>query len=134
MSHAFAASERRYLIRMAIFMALYVALLYPVNWALHHGQMPTGYGLYAAAILPALPVLGAIWAMLRFLTEEEDEYKRFLRVRAFIWGTGLAVAIMTVWGFLEDLAKVQPLPGMYPFFIFVVCVGFAQGIGAWCGK
>ena len=71
--------------------------------------------------------------MLRFLTEEEDEYKRFLRVRAFIWG-GVAIAIMTVWGFLEDLAKVQPLPGMYPFFIFVVCVGFAQGISAWCGK
>jgi uncharacterized membrane protein len=66
--------------------------------------------------------------MLRFLVEEEDEYKRFVRVQSFIWATGLAIAIMTVWGFLEDLAKVQPLPGMYPFFIFIVCVGLVQGI------
>ncbi len=134
MSHVFPASERRYLLRMAVFMALYVALLYPVNWAAHHGRMPGGIWLYAAAALPALPVLGAIWAMLRFLSDEEDEYKRFLRVRAFIWGTGVAVAIMTVWGFLEDLAKVQPLPSLYPFFIFIVCVGFAQGVSSWLGK
>lgn len=121
-------SERRYLIRLAIFMTLYVALLYPVNWLVHHGGMPGGYWLYATAALPALPVLGAIWAMLRFLSEEEDEYKRFLRVQSFIWGTGLAVAIMTVWGFLVELAKVEPMPAMYPFFVFIVCVGFAQGI------
>jgi hypothetical protein len=128
MPKRFTASERRYLIRLAISMALYMALLYPVNWATHHGQMPAGPWLYAVAILPALPVLGAIWAMLRFLVEEEDEYKRFIRVQSFIWATGLAIAIMTVWGFLEDFAKVQPLPGMYPFFIFIICVGFVQGV------
>ena len=128
MTKRFAASERRYLIRLAIFIALYMALLYPANWAIHHGHMPVGPWLFAAAVLPALPVLGAIWAMLRFLTEEEDEYKRFVRVQSFIWATGLAIAILTVWGFLEDLAKVQPLPGMYPFFIFIICVGFVQGV------
>ncbi len=128
MTKRFAPSERRYLVRLAVSMALYMALLYPVNWAAHHGQMPAGYWLYAVAVLPALPVLGAIWAMMRFLTEEEDEYKRFLRVQSIIWATGLAIAIMTVWGFLQDLAKVQPLPPMYPFFIFIVCVGLVQGI------
>jgi hypothetical protein len=128
MACRFAPSEKRYLLRLAIFMALYVALLYPVNWAAHHGHMPTGVWLYAAAVLPALPVLGAIWAMMRFLIEEEDEYKRFLRVRSFIWATGLAIAIMTVWGFLEDLAKVPPLPPMYPFFIFLACVGVVHGL------
>jgi len=128
MAVRFAASERRYLLRLAIFMALYVALLFPVNWAIRHGQMPAGAWLYAAAALPALPVLGAIWSMLRFLTEEEDEYRRFLRVRSFTWATGLAIAIMTVWGFLVELAHVAPMPAMYPFFIFVICVGLVQGI------
>ena len=123
-----APSERRYVVRLAIFMALYAALLYPVNWALHHGRAPSGYWLYAAAVLPAIPVLGAIWAMLRFLSEEEDEYKRFVRVQNFIWATGLSIAIMTVWGFLEDLAHIPPLPAMYPFLIFVVCVGLVQGV------
>lgn len=121
-------SEKRYLVRLAISMALYLAILYPVVWAAHHGRMPTGYWLYLAAAAPALPVLGAIWAMMRFLSEEEDEYKRFLRVQSFIWATGLAIGIMTVWGFLENFAGVQPLPGLYPFFIFIVCVGFVQGI------
>jgi hypothetical protein len=124
----FAPSERRYLLRLAVSMLLYLVLLKPVSWASHHGQMPTGYWLYATAAIPALPVLGAIWAMLRFLSEEEDEYKRFLRVRSFIWATGLAIAIMTVWGFLEEFAAVKPLPGMYPFFIFICCVGFVQGL------
>jgi hypothetical protein len=123
-----APSERRYLVRLAVFMLLYIALLYPVNWASRHGAMPAGAWLYVVAALPALPVLGAIWAMLRFLGEEEDEYRRFLRVRSFIWATGLAIAIMTVWGFLEDFAHVAPIPGAYPFFIFVICVGFVQGL------
>jgi len=121
-------SEKRYLVRLAIFMALYCAILYPVVWAAHHGRMPAGIWLYLAAAAPALPVIGAIWAMMRFLTEEEDEYQRFRRVQSFIWATGLAIAIMTVWGFLENFAKVEPLPGLYPFFIFIICVGFVQGI------
>ena len=121
-------SEKRYLWRLAGFMGLYIAILWPVDWAAHRGQMPTGYWLYLAAAAPALPVVGAIWAMMRFLIEEEDEYQRFRRVQSFIWATGLAIAIMTVWGFLENFAAVKPLPAMYPFFIFIICVGFVQGI------
>jgi uncharacterized membrane protein len=109
-------------------MALYIAILWPVDWAARHGQMPTGIWLYLAAAAPALPVVGAIWAMMRFLVEEEDEYQRFRRVQGFIWATGLAIAIMTVWGFLENFAAVKPIPAMYPFFIFIVCVGLVQGI------
>lgn len=126
-----ARSEKRYVLRLAIFMSLYIALLWPVTWATRHGHVPQGWPLYAAAMTPALPVLGAIWAMLRFLSEEEDEYRRFIRVQAFIWGAGLAVAVMTAWGFLEEFAKVAPMPPMYPFLIFVCAIGFAQGIGAW---
>lgn len=129
-----AKSEKRYLLRLAVFMALYVALLWPVNWAHRHGAMPGIPWLYLVAIAPALPVLGAIWAMLGFLSEEEDEYRRYLRVRGFIWATGLAIGIMTVWGFLEEFAHVAPLPGMYPFFVFIVCVGFVQGLVAWWAK
>jgi hypothetical protein len=121
-------SGKRYLLRIALFMALYAALLFPVDWAAHHGRMPTGILLYLAAAAPALPILGVIWAMLRYLSEEEDEYQRFRRIQAFIWASGLAFAVMTVWGFLENFAKVEPIPAMYPFFIFIVCVGFVQGV------
>ena len=129
-----ARSEKRYIVRLAVLMGLYIALLWPVNWVHRHGTMPGAPLLYLVAVAPALPVLGAIWAMLRFLSEEEDEYRRYLRVRAFIWGTGLAIAVMTVWGFLEEFAHVEPLPGMYPFFIFIISVGFVQGLVAWWAR
>ncbi|HVU20250.1 MAG TPA: hypothetical protein VHE09_05920 [Rhizomicrobium sp.] len=124
-------SGKRYLFRLAVCLTLYAALLFPVDWAAHHGRMPAGFWLYLAAAAPALPVLGVIWAMLRYLSEEEDEYQRFHRVQGFIWATGLALAVMTVWGFLENFAAVRPLPAMYPFFIFMVCLGLVQGVSQW---
>jgi hypothetical protein len=38
---------------------------------------------------------------------------------------------MTVWGFLQNFAAVQPIPAMYPFFIFMICLGLVQGISQW---
>jgi cytochrome bd-type quinol oxidase subunit 2 len=125
------SSERRYVIRMVIFMALYCAVLFPVAWASRRGAMPQGGLLYLAAAAPAIPVLGAIWAVLRYVAEEEDEYQRFLRIQAFVWSTGIALAIMTVWGSLQQFAAVPPMPPMYPFFILVVSLGLVQGVITW---
>ncbi|HWA91348.1 MAG TPA: hypothetical protein VG889_15030 [Rhizomicrobium sp.] len=119
-------SEWRYVVRMFVFMVLYVAVLWWVVAASHNGGLPDGALLYLAAAAPAIPILGAIWAVLRYLSEEEDEYRRFLRVKAFVWSTGIALAIMTVWGSLQQFAAVPPMPPMYPFFIFVVCLAIVQ--------
>jgi len=124
-------TEKRYVVRMAVFMALYVAILWLVAGAFRRGEMPQGAWLYFAAAAPAVPVAGAIWAMLRYLVDEDDEYRRFLRMRAFLWSTGIALAIMTVWGSLQQFAHVPPMPAMYPFFIFIVCLGLAEGVISW---
>lgn len=124
-------SERRYVIRMFVFMVLYCAVLWPVARAARQGALPQGGLLYLAAAAPAIPVVGAIWAVLRYLSEEQDEYERFLRVHAFVWSTGIALAIMTVWGSLQQFAAAPPMPPSYPFFIFVVCLGIVQAVIRW---
>src|ERR1700749_4813129 len=126
-----APATKRYFWRLGISLALYAAVLFPVDWAIRHGQMPGGIWLYVAAAAPAIPVLGVIWAMLRFLEEEEDEFQRYLRVRAFLGATGLTLAITTVWGFLENFAAVTPMPAIYVFFIFMVSLGLVQGVTKW---
>ena len=44
--------------------------------------------LATLAILPALPLIGIIWAFGRLLIEETDEYLRSLTVRQFLVATG----------------------------------------------
>ena len=126
----FSKADRRYVLRMAVFMALYIAVLWTVARAAHQGALPHGVWLYLAALAPALPIMGAIWAVLRYVSEEEDEFKRFLRVRAFVWATGIALAIVTVWESLAQFAQVIPMQPLYPFSIFVACLGVVQSISA----
>jgi Sec-independent protein secretion pathway component TatC len=51
-------------------------------------------------------------------------------VRAFVWATGIALAIMTAWGSLAQFAVAAPMLPLYPFSIFVVCLGVVQSISA----
>jgi len=61
---------------------------------------------YAAAIMPALLIIGMFFVIGRYLVEERDEYQRILMVRQTLVASGLALSLATLWGFLEsfDLA------------------------------
>ena len=41
----------------------------------------SGPAAYVLAIVPALPVIGVFWAVMRFLIEEPDEFVRLMLVR-----------------------------------------------------
>jgi hypothetical protein len=43
-----------------------------------------------------------------------------------LWGVGLTLAIMTVWGFLEIYAAAPKLPSFWAFPIFCFGMGVAQ--------
>jgi cobalamin synthase len=109
-------------------MAAYVVLILGVSAWMKHAP-PTGPLLYAAAVLPALPLLAVIWAMGRYLIEETDEYQRAVQVQSVLWGTGATLAVSTVWGFLETYTKVPHLPAWYAFPVFCAAMGVAQ-----CGR
>jgi len=74
---------------------------------------PTGVSAYAAAILPALPIIGVFVAMGRYLADEQDEYIRMLTVRQTLWATGFALSVATIWGFLENFELVGHVDAYY---------------------
>ena len=97
--HSSSAQERynRRVLRLAI---AYAALLLPTAYLLKM-QLVSGPLAVLLAALPAVPFCGFFWMMGRYLTEETDEYVRMVQVRLLLAGTGLLLAAMTLWGFLE---------------------------------
>ena len=117
---------RRYVIRLAVLMTAYVALLFG-SIHLFQQSHPTGVLAYALAIAPALPIVGVFWAVMRLLIEEEDEFVRMLLVRQSLIATGFCLTIVTIWEFLQNFELVPPGNGGFgaAFFWFI-----GLGVGA----
>lgn len=116
-------ASRRYTLRLAVLMSLYVALLSAASW-LFRNQPPKGVLAYALAILPAVPVIAVFWAVMRFIVEETDEFMRLLLVRQCLFASGFSIAVMTVWEFLQTFDLVPPGNGGFGVFFF-----WAMGLG-----
>jgi hypothetical protein len=54
----------------------------------------------AVSLLTAIPFLGMMLLIPRYLRQEKDEFVRMLVVRALLWGFAVPMVIDTVWGFL----------------------------------
>ena len=91
---------RKYVIRLAILMTIYLITLFAAV-SLFKAKLVSGPAAYALAILPALPIIGVFWAVMRLLVEEPDEYVKMLLVRQTLVATGFCLTVMTVWEFLQ---------------------------------
>ncbi len=118
------AAQRAYQRRAIPLLIAYVACLTVAIW-LHDTIAPAGLLAVALAILPALPLIGMIWAMGRLLVEEQDEYLRSLHVRQFMIATGFMLAVTCVWGFLETFGLAPHIPLYWAFIIW--CAGLGIG-------
>jgi hypothetical protein len=117
-------AQRAYTRRAVPLMIAYVAALTIAIW-LHERLAPAGPLAVALAILPALPLIGVIWALGRLLVEEQDEYLRSLHVRQFMIATGFMLVVTCVWGFLETFELVPHVPMYWAFIIW--CAGLGIG-------
>ena len=118
------AAQRIYFRRFFPLMLAYAAMLAGAVW-LNRVAAPSGALAVLLAILPALPLVGVIWAMGRLIVEETDEYQRSLTVRQFLIATGFMLAAACIWGFLEEFGQVPHLPMYWAFIIW--CAGLAVG-------
>ena len=118
-------ATRRYLWRMAASTVAYVVILFAVGWIYHHGRFPDGPLRYLLAAAPALPIVGVIWAMMRFADEEEDEYLRHLHNRASLAALGLTLVVCCVWGLLQSYAGAGTVNLIYVFDFYWVSLGLA---------
>jgi hypothetical protein len=116
---------RRYIYRLAPTMAVYLLFLFFSKWAFHHLH-PTGFLVYLLALLPALPLVGSLAIVGLYITEESDEFERFIIVQSMLWGLGVALALSTIWGFLEDFASAPHISTFYVYVVFWIFMGISQ--------
>ncbi len=98
---------RRYVIRLAVLMTIYLVTLFAAVSAFRANAV-SGPAAYVVAILPALPIIGVFWAVMRLLIEEPDEFIRLLHVRQSLIATGFCLTVMTIWEFLQNFDLVPP--------------------------
>jgi hypothetical protein len=80
---------------------------------------------YFLAALPAVGILGWIWAMGRLLVDLDDEYLRLLEIKKALIATGFLLSLMTVWGAMELFAGTAHFPSFFAFPVW--CIGLAVG-------
>jgi hypothetical protein len=118
-------AARRYRNRLAPTMATYLLFLSIARWTFHHHH-PTGLLVYLVAILPALPLVGSLAVVGLYVAEESDEFERSVLVQSMLWGMAGALAISTIWGFLEDFANAPHVSTFYVYIFFWIFMGFSQ--------
>ena len=85
-----------------------------------------GATAFLIALLPAIPILGMIWVMGRYLVEEQDEYLRHKAMIASLVGLGLVLSVGSFWGFLETFGLVPHVPGWWAVPIWAIGMGLGQ--------
>ena len=115
-------AEKRYLVRLAVSMVLYIIFLGVALRYVARGDV-TGPLAYLLGALPGIAVIGVFWAVGRLLVEETDEYKRMLLVRQTLVATAFALSIATVWGFLENVGLVPHVDAFYIAILWFAGLG-----------
>jgi hypothetical protein len=109
-------AQRRYQRDVMVLAAVYLLLVLCSAWIVKHGTT-SHLLLYVCSVVPAVPIIGVIARMARYLREETDEYQRLLRMESILAGTGAMLAVLVVSDFLRSFANTGNLP---PFTLFLV--------------
>jgi hypothetical protein len=120
------AARRLYVRRMLITAGLCILFSVVASLGFRFAHLH-GIAGYIIAVMPALPIMGALAATGIYLAEEKDEFQRNLLVQSFLGGTGATLSIITAWGFLEDFTHISPLglTWVYPLFWFFTAISYS---------
>lgn len=121
---------RRYMVRLALFMAAYIiVLISSLTFARGDGEH-TQATLIGLALICAFPIIGVFWAIFRLLIETDDEYQRFLFAKQTLLATAMTLVIVTIWQFLEVFDVVEAGP-QWMGAIWFGMLGLAGPIVRW---
>jgi len=107
------------------FMAAYAVVLFCSSWFVKHDGAEHFY-LYFWSVIPAIPIIGVIFRMGKYLREEKDEYQRLLTMQSILVGTGALLAAIVFNDFIRAFAKSPGLPPFWFFMIFCAGMGLTQ--------
>ena len=118
----------RYNRRMLAGGAVYVVGLFGAIYV-HDNLSVSIAAAFLVALAPSIGVLMMVAAMGRLIVEETDEYLRHRYIRASLFGLGILLTLMTIWGFFEQFDLVPHAP------TWMAVPVFALGLGiAYCGR
>jgi hypothetical protein len=117
-------AQRRYILHMfvAALFCIVFSLVASLTFRFRH---PGGIVAWLTAVLPALPIVGALAATGLYLNDETDDFERTLFVQAILIGTGGTLALTTAWGYLETYTHAQHLDLVWIYPIFWCITGLA---------
>ncbi|MEQ1497463.1 MAG: hypothetical protein ABL914_02295 [Novosphingobium sp.] len=87
---------------------------------------PSGPVLWLLALLPSLTIAFLVWAMARYLTEEDDEYQRMRQINAALFATGFLLVTASLWGFLETFGVAPHAEGWWSVGVWAVGLGLGN--------
>jgi hypothetical protein len=119
------AAKKRYQRAVYRWMAGYAVILFSCVWLIRH-ESGHKFLLYLWSVLPALPILGVMWEMSRYLRDETDEFQRWQVTQSILAGAAALLAAVTVNDFLRAFADSHGLPPFALYMIFFVAVGAVQ--------
>ena len=99
--------DTKYVIRTALFMGGYVAVNIAAIFGAFDDIRPPGS--WAFGLIVAAPVAGHLWAFIRWM-QDSDEFRRALTAKRFVVATGITMALVSAWGFVEIYAKAPHFP------------------------
>lgn len=118
-------AERAYRSQLAVFGAMYVALIVVAERIDFTRDFRDPVLPYVVAAAPAVPIIGMMLAVLKLMARS-DEFVRALMAKRFIVATGLVYAAGTVWGFLELYAGAPDAPLYLIFAAFWLAFGLTS--------
>jgi hypothetical protein len=113
--------------RTLVTMSIYVLTVFVAALTVKHGH-PTGWLLYGLAVLPAVPLIGMLVVLGRYLQEESDEYVRLMTMRSLLAATGALMVMIVISDFLRSFAATGVFPPFLLFVLFFVSFGIAQAV------
>ena len=119
------AIRRRYRLTFLTSMGVYALAVGAISGWFGWEPPKAGFGLYLAAISPALPIGFAILAMGRYFAGEPDEFLRMVQIKATLIGVAITMFTCTAWGFLAQYAHVWALPLYLVFPMWAFWMGLA---------
>jgi cell division septal protein FtsQ len=124
------AARKRYVAWFFPMMLTYVGAVLGVTW-LFNTQPPPAPLSYLFALIPAIPIIGVIAIIGRYLAEETDEFVRMRQAISLLVAVGVTLSFCAVWGFLEIYADVPKIGLFNVVWMFFGAQLIGSAITSW---
>lgn len=108
-------------------MAAYLVVILCSSWFVKHDGGERFY-LYFWSIVPAIPIVGVVLGMAKYLRDETDEFQKQKVMRSILVGTASLLVAVVVNDFLRAFAKADGLPPFLAYLIFMAGMAIAEFI------